>query len=240
MPAAIASAWGVRARAGRGPKPGLSLDRIVDAAVSVADAEGLTAVSMNRVAKQLGSSPMSLYRYLESKDELLALMVDAAFGPVPPHADDEDWRAGLQRWAWGVLDAMQAHSWAVRVPITGPPIAPNSVAWLDDALRSLRDTGLAEAEKASVVMMLTGYVRHHVMLMGEIQAHMFASPSNPDDAMRAYSDAMRRLTDPDRFPALRLLLDAGVFEQADPPEEEFAFGLDRLLDGVAALVRERA
>src|SRR5919198_4883542 len=100
LPPGVATAWGVRTPPTKGPKPGLSLDRIVAAAVAVADADGLGAVSMHRVAQELGSSAMSLYRHVSSKEELLDLMVDAAFG-TPPSASGEDWRAGLARWARG-------------------------------------------------------------------------------------------------------------------------------------------
>src|SRR3954464_5495446 len=104
-PASLEAAWGRRARTTRGPKPALSLERIVEAAVALAQDEGIGAVSMARGAGELGSSPMSLPRYVAAKDELLALMVDAALGPVPQPAEDEDWRAGLTRWAWGYHDA---------------------------------------------------------------------------------------------------------------------------------------
>src|SRR5215470_993531 len=99
LPASVAAAWGVRDRPHKGPKPGLSLERIVAAAVQVADAEGLAAVSMSRVAAELGTAPMSLYRYVAAKDELLALMFDAAYGPSPTGpGGDAGWRAGLSRW----------------------------------------------------------------------------------------------------------------------------------------------
>src|SRR5580658_368521 len=101
LPAGIAAAWGVRERPHKGPKPALSLSRIVDAAVRVADADGLDAVSMGRVARELGAAPMSLYRHLSAKEELLELMVDAAWGDPPAApAAGEEWRAGLARWAW--------------------------------------------------------------------------------------------------------------------------------------------
>jgi AcrR family transcriptional regulator len=240
LPPSIAAAWGIRAPVTKGPRPGLTLERIVAAGIAVADADGLAAVSMNRVAKELGSSAMSLYRYVGSKDELLTLMVDTAFGAVPPVAPGEDWRAGLARWAWGSVQAMRAHPWSVHVPITGPPLGPNATGWFEDALRSLRGTALAEAEKASIVMMLSGYVRNHVLVMGEVQAHFLNAAATPHDAMRAYSATLRRLTDTERFPALHVLLDAGVFDQADPPDEEFTFGLERILDGIDALMRARA
>src|SRR5271169_3965722 len=79
----VAAAWGVRERPHKGPKPALTLSRIVAAAVRVADTEGLDAVSMGRVAAEVGTAPMALYRHVSSKGELLTLMVDAAWGPAP-------------------------------------------------------------------------------------------------------------------------------------------------------------
>jgi AcrR family transcriptional regulator len=240
LPPGIAAAWGVRAAATKGPRPKLGLEQIVAAGIAEADAHGLGSVAMGGVARALGASPMSLYRYVDSKDELLALMTDAAMGPVPPAAAGEDWRAGLTRWAWGLVAAMRAHPWTSQVPIAGPPIAPNAVAWFDDALRSLGATGLAESEKASVVLILSGYVRNHVTLMAEVHAHFLEPAEDADAAMRGYGDTLRALAGAERFPALHAVLDAGVFDRADPPDDEFAFGLERLLDGVEALVRVRS
>ena len=83
LPAAVAAAWGVRESPGKGPKPGLSLERIVQAAITIAARDGLGAVSMSRVAADLGASTMSLYRYVSAKDELVKLMVDAGQDPHP-------------------------------------------------------------------------------------------------------------------------------------------------------------
>jgi AcrR family transcriptional regulator len=219
----------------------LSLERIVDAAIRLAASEGLAAVSMSRVAAQLGASTMALYRYVAAKDELLLLMVDGALGlPVPASDPNEDWRAGLTRWAWGYHDRLRRHPWAVRVPISGPPTTPNQVAWLEDGLRSLRHTGLTEAEKASAVLLLSNYVRSEATLNVDITAGFLASERTQDEAMSGYADLLRRLTDPDRFPALHAVLTAGVFDVADEPDVEFRFGLERILDGIEALVQERS
>src|SRR5260370_692354 len=113
LPALIEAAWGVRARPGKGPKPGLSLERIVQAAIRVAARDGLGAVSMSRVAGELGASTMSLYRYVSAKDELVKLMVDAAYGPPPAAGTpDEGWRGPLSRWAWAVRGNFRRHRWA--------------------------------------------------------------------------------------------------------------------------------
>ena len=228
IPAALAAAWGRRERPSRGPRPGLSLERIVKAGVRVASSEGLAAVSMARVAQELGTATMSLYRYVSAKDELLVLMVDAALGAPGPADPRSGWREGLSRWTWDYHERMSAHPWAVRVPINGPPTTPNQVAWMERALWSMRDTGLSEDEKASVLLLLSGYVRNEATLAVELTAAGFIS----DEAMLGYSRLLATLADPERFPAIRALLKAGVFERADPPEKEFSFGLERILDGI--------
>ena len=245
LPAVVAAAWGVRGRPHKGPKPGLSLDRIVAAAVHVADTEGLAAVSMSRVATELGAAPMSLYRYVAAKGELLALMVDAAYGPPPSGplpsgpAADARWRAGLSRWAWAMRAGVQRHPWVLRIPISGLPTLPNEVAWFEDGLSSLQDTGLEEDEKGSAILLVTGYVRNSASIDVDIAAAVLASGKAPDEWMSSYARTLTQLADPQRFPALTKFIAAGVFDRADPPDNEFTFGLARVLDGLAALIHPR-
>jgi AcrR family transcriptional regulator len=239
LPASIEQAWGVRQRPSKGPKRGLSLERIVDAAVRIAGSDGLAAVSMSRVAADLGAATMSLYRYVAAKEELLALMLDAATG-TPPEVPSpgEDWRAGLARWAYAERAALRQHPWVVRIPISGPPATPNQIAWLERGLRCLRDTGLAEGEKLSVVIMLSSYVWREAMVAIDLSAAGSTSPAS----VAAYGRALAKVTDPERFPALHALIASGVFEQADDPDDmdaEFDFGLQRILDGIEVLVHAR-
>jgi len=240
IPGDIAAAWGVRGRPQRGPKPALSLARIVDAAVRVADAEGLEAVSMGRVAAELGAAPMSLYRHVSAKEELLRLMVDAAWGDSPGGlAPGEGWRDGLSRWAWTLRACARRHPWAVRIPISGLPIMPREVGWFEDALACMAGTGLTEARKASVIMLLSGYVRNLATTEADIAAAVQASGLSPDEWMASYPRMLRQLADPRRFPALTAFIAAGVFDADDGPDDEFIFGLERILDGVEDLVQTR-
>jgi AcrR family transcriptional regulator len=238
LPGSVAAAWGVRERPHKGPRPALSLAGIVEAAVRVADAEGLDAVSMGRVAAELGAAPMSLYRHLSGKEELLELMTDAAWGdpPATPVAG-EDWRAGLARWAWAMRANARRHYWVVKIALNSLPIMPHQVAWFENALACMAGTGLTEARKGSVIMLLAGYVRNIVATEVEIGAAVVASGLDMSAWMASYSGMLRRLADPQRFPALRTFVEAGVFDVADGPDDEFIFGLDRILDGIAALVQ---
>ncbi len=237
LPGTVAAAWGVRERPHKGPKPALSLARIVSAAVQVADAEGLDAVSMGRVAAELGTAPMSLYRHVAGKDELRTLMVDAAWGSPPDGpAPGEGWRAGLARWAWALRTGARRHPWVVRIPLNSLPIMPNEVGWFELALASMRDTGLTEARKASVIMLLAGYVRNLATTEADIAAAIQASGMTPAEWMSSYPRMLAGLADPRRFPALTAFIAAGVFEAEDGPDDEFIFGLDRILDGVEVLI----
>jgi len=237
LPKSIAAAWGVREQPRKGPRPALTLDRIVEAAVRVADTDGLEAVSMGRVATEAGTAPMSLYRHVASKDELIDLMVDAAWGVMSTAVPaDEDWRAGLTRCAWEMRRAAQRHPWAVRVPLRSLPVLPNQIAWFDSALGAMAGTGLSEVRKASVIMLLAGYVRNLASTEADIMAAMIASGQAPVEWMNGWAAMIRNVADRDRYPALATFMDAGVFETADHPDDEFIFGLDRILDGIEALI----
>ncbi len=238
----LEAAWGLRREPSRGPRPELSLGRIVDAGVTLADARGLDAVSMSRVAGALGAATMALYRYVRTKEELLLLMVDSAIGEPPAaRQSNEAWRPALQRWALGHLAALRRRPWIVRVPIGGPPIAPNQVAWFDRGLGCLKDTRLAEIEKLAVLQLVDGVVRHQGTLEADLRLAAEAPQSLVAQGIQAYGRSLAGLIDGDRFPALTALVAAGVFEGGDEsPDSEFEFGLERVLDGIEAFVRERA
>src|SRR5262249_57158244 len=112
LPPGLDLLWGRRSKGRTGPRPELSIDAIVQAAVAIADAEGLDAVSMARVARSLGFTAMSLYRHIDGKDELLQLMWNAsAQGAEQLELEGEDWRERLRRWALVQRDMIDRHPW---------------------------------------------------------------------------------------------------------------------------------
>jgi AcrR family transcriptional regulator len=235
IPPSIELAWGLRDGGTRGPKRGLTLDRIVTAGIKVALTEGIGSLSMARVASELGVGTMSLYRYVAAKDELLTLMVDTALGPPPPADDGEDdWRAGLTRWAVGLRDAYRRHPWSLRVPISAPPLGPNNVAWLEHALRSLSTTPLSEQDKLSSVLLLSGFVRNDATLTAD-----FAAGSGGESLVPGYGAVLSRLIAADGFPALHRAIASGSLDDEDDIDAEFDFGLPRILDGIDALIRRQ-
>lgn len=243
LPASLEAAWGLRDRPAKGPKPGLSLERIVAAAVGVAAADGLGAVSMGRVAQELGASTMSLYRYVSAKDELYVLMQEAAVGPPEPLTALETgagWRAALTEWASAQRDRYRANLWALRIPIGGPPATPNSIAWWEQGLQALGGTGLAEGDKTSVILLISNFVRSEALMVSDLAAAVATRGITPEELMASYERTLKRLVDPERHPGITRQLETGVMSEPDEADYEFTFGMERLLDGVEALVRRTA
>ena len=216
------------------PRRGLSAEKVVAAAVELADAEGLDAVSMARVAKSLGFTTMSLYRHVRSKEELLVLMLDQVMR-MPPAAPYDGWREGLAGWAWDLLRMVRAHPWVHYVRISPPPATPSSVELMERGLVPLADTPLSEDEKASLILMVNGYV----FWQARLETELAPGTGDPEtDPLVAYITVMHTLVD-DRWPAVKRAVDGGVFDDTeDTRDADFQFGLDRILDGIEKLVRD--
>ena len=152
--------WGTRGRGSRGPKPGLTVDGIVAAAVGIADADGLEGLSMRRVADRLRVGTMSLYRYVPGKAELLDVMVDRVSGEVErPDDVPGGWRARLERVARENRRLYERHPWLLRVFLGRPPLGPGIMAKYDHELRAVEGIGLSDVEMDSVLTLVLGYVR---------------------------------------------------------------------------------
>jgi AcrR family transcriptional regulator len=212
----------------------MSVERIVEAAVEIADAEGLGAVSMAAVAAKLGYTPMSLYRYVTAKEDLVLLMQEEATG-LPSAASREagSWREQLQTLYHEQVQRYLEHPWVLDVPISGSPTTPNSAAWMDAGLHALADTPLTHEERLAVMLMVTGHARWTGMVLAGY-ARMQRETGVDETAITQGEDALfRMLISGDAYPDLRAAIDAGVFlDESDP----FAFNLERSLDGVAAYI----
>jgi AcrR family transcriptional regulator len=223
--------WQGKPRPGRGPKPGLSLDAVVQGAIDVADREGLPSVTMNHVATRLGVATMALYRYVPGKDELLDLMIDAAAG-APPPGRGLDWRIDLAQWARANLAVLTRHPWLLESTTRRVPIGPKWMAWLEAALQALADLDLSAKEMMAVVILVDGHVR------GTAQTSLGIT-GKAEWAAR-FRDVLELTSDDVRFPALRRVVTRGGFAGGhDDPRRQFEFGLQRVLDGVEAFVRAR-
>jgi AcrR family transcriptional regulator len=242
LPPELELLWGRRERGRRGPKPSLSIDAIVEAAIGVADAEGLEAVSMARVAAELGFTPMSLYRYVENKDELLALMWNASAQGVESLVIEGDgWRSRLRTWASVQREMLERHPWITRMPMAAPPLAPNSLTFVERGLETLQETGLPDADKLRALGLVSSYTLSearmaHDAALAAARAEASGSPPPP-----SFEALLRELVDPASYPLLHHIAwtaDIGESSSGFDEAQEFAFGLDRILDGIEALINQ--
>lgn len=209
--------WQENSGGRRGPKKALTLDAIADAAIAVADAEGLAAVSMQRVAVDVGYTKMALYRYLPGKSELVAVMLERGMG-VPPVLPSGDWRAALSCWSESLISVFIAHPWAIEASTGTRPVGPNELMWMEVALAVLPD-GLTGAERMDAVAVVAGLVRALVVQPAE------------GGLITAITEHAAR------FPAISAALaDISVRGGQD---QAFHFGLERVLDGLEMLITKR-
>ncbi|WAA66902.1 TetR/AcrR family transcriptional regulator [Microbacterium oxydans] len=232
LPRGIALAWGVAANPQRGPKREMSVEKIVDAAVELADAEGIGAVSMAAVAARLGFTPMSLYRYVTAKDDLLLLMQEEATGlPPASHLEAEGWRERLLSLYEEQVVLYLRHPWMLSLPITGSPITPHSSAWLDASLAALEGTPLTAEERLAVALAVTGHARWCGIVQAGYTEQSRGSGLTPDEVAAREAALFDRVITAEEFPALRRAIEDDVFlSTADP----FRFAVERTLDGVAS------
>lgn len=247
LPRAVMIAWGMEEAPQRGPSRGLSHERIVAAGIELADVEGLAAVTMQAVAKALGFTTMSLYRYVSSKDELLLLMQDVAFA-LPENARlPAGWKAALPAWAELVRQAYRSHPWALEIPRAQSSVMmPNSVRAADLGMSALADLAIDEESKVGVILVISQLAASMVELEGSLAEEGLIA-ATPEGA-----GLLAEVITPERFPHI-----AGLFGAAAGPErensaeagpvieggtlevdDEFGLGLSLLIEGLEARQRK--
>lgn len=232
LPTGLAALWGPK-RARPGPRPAFSVERVAEAGIALADADGLAGLSMARVAEHLGVTTMALYRYVSGKDDLVAVMYDIAIGPPPATATD-DWRVALEAWARAQFDRLREHPWATEVAVVAAGLGPNQVRWIETGIRALAGSGLPDADKAGV----TRLVATHVLSEARLAADLERAPVYRD----GFDAFLREVTDEDDTSATAALVSSGAFDGSERGYEpaDLTFGLEVLLDGIDALIARRA
>ncbi|NJC20982.1 AcrR family transcriptional regulator [Arthrobacter pigmenti] len=232
LPPGFLKAWGLQKQAARGPKADLNVERIVQAGIDVADAEGLGSLTMARIAKALGFTTMSLYRHVESKEELLVLMQDAAFG-APTPSTSAGWRNRCLEWAAQASARYRRHPWVLDIPISHMPSTPGQLKWLEQLLGALRETGLRAPDKLGAALMISNLVA----TTSRLERDLATNPMNlTDEGGDAYVRALFSVLDPKVFPeVLSVFADPEMAASTDP-NYEINFALPRALDGIERLI----
>ncbi|WP_372669514.1 TetR/AcrR family transcriptional regulator C-terminal domain-containing protein [Amycolatopsis kentuckyensis] len=240
--------WGPRVvapRTGPGPKPGLSVEAIVAAAIDIADADGMAALSMRSVGERLGRTAMALYTYVPGKTELVDLMYDRTLGELPSSFPSSDgWRAAALALADALWDLHLRHPWLLQVSPARPVLGPGEFHVQETLLSVLAATGLPLARVRWVVSALFNVVRGSVQAAAESRQATRETGLSEEDWWGARSVLLGELV-PDlaaRFPTVAELGEEGAYEPSDEPYLErearlsFEAGAELLLDGVEAAI----
>jgi AcrR family transcriptional regulator len=218
----------------RGPRPRRSIDDVVEAALAFADEAGLEALTIRALARTLQLSPMALYTYVPGKAELLDVMLDTLYLRMerPAWSPRDGWRARLSAVAAANRALLAEHPWAARVSTARPPLGPGLMAKYEHELAALDDAGLDDVDRDAALTFVLGFV----------QASAVAAQDSAGADDQAWWEAagplLAQAMDAERYPlAVRVGAAAGAAQQAAfDAERAYAFGLERVLDGLAALI----
>jgi AcrR family transcriptional regulator len=225
-------------------RPRLTRDEIIDAAIAVADAEGAEALSMRRIAQVLRSGTMSLYWHVASKDRLLDLMQDVVMGEIGVPEPSGDWRADMRDLAVSSRAMMHRHPWLIDFVGGRPPLGPHTLLSLERALGTLAGLRLEPTASFDILTAVQTYVSGTVLReVQEIRVRQAedaaATGAEMADVMARRARWRDRLAATGMFPHFVAFLDEGIDpDAAETMEERFSFGLDCLLDGIAARIKK--
>ena len=205
---------------------GLGVGKIVRAGVALADAEGLDGVTVRKLAQRLGVSTMAAYRHISSRDEVVAAMVDVAFGPPALSGPAEDWESGLRCWAMAIHIRYDAHPWLLDVPVQGMPTGPHRLRWMEAVLRVLAGAGLDLQEQLNAALLVDGHVRTVASLKRSLTAATHEGRS--EASVRWLLTRLKA----DGLTSMAQVLTVGALDDAQGYELDY--GLDRIIAGIRA------
>ncbi|MGW7411185.1 TetR/AcrR family transcriptional regulator C-terminal domain-containing protein [Streptomyces sp. NPDC054863] len=224
-----------------GPRPGgLTRARVVRTALAIADAEGLATLTMRRVATDLGTSTMALYRHVPGKAELVHLMSEAVFaerplkgGPLP------EWRPQLVHAAGWLWEMYTRHPWMAQAmaTLTRPTVAPHAMRYTEWVLRALDGQGLTPYEMLHVHLTLFGHVQGLATTLELEHRARQDTGMTPEEWMASHEPRALAVQASGEYPVLGALFAQDDFEL--DLDSLFAFGVERILDGVAVLISRR-
>ncbi|UNK69988.1 TetR/AcrR family transcriptional regulator C-terminal domain-containing protein [Microbacterium sp. H1-D42] len=211
----------------RGPKPQHSLAGIAAAAIAVADAEGLAAVTMQRVAECLDTTKMALYRYLPARSDLDAIMLDSALGTPPAHIDS-GWRETLTAWTRSLFDRAVQHPWTAELTQHPHVPGPAELAWYEAGLAATAALPLSGGERLDLLALLSG---HALSLVRQ------RTGSTSPEADLAAGLAPVLAAHGDRYPLTSAAFSTAALD--DSRDQALQFGIEAILTGIAAMVAAR-
>lgn len=236
----LALLWGSQTNPGRS---GLTIRAIVTAAIDIADANGVDALSMRNVAERLGVGTMSLYSHVPGKTELVDLMLDTAYGQVyesieEPSQQSGDWRDALRFIAKRNWELYRRHPWMLQIATGRPVLGPHASLKYEAELRPLDKIGLSDVEMDAVLALVLTHVEGCARVQATLERTQHDTGMTEVEWWVTHEPLLNKIVDPSRFPiATRVGVSAGQeYQGASSPEHAFTFGLERILIGISELI----
>jgi len=206
------------------PRRPLTRDRVLGAAMTLADDAGIEAVTMRRVGEELGVGPMALYRHVANKDDLVDAMVDVVFGEIGVPAPGTDWKAAMRGRAIAVRDALMRHRWATGILESRMNPGPANLQHHDAVIGSLRAAGFDIGMAAHAYSLLDSYIYGFA-------ATQLNLPFTPDDVGEK-AESMLQPFAAGAYPHLTEMLTDHIMRPGYDYADEFEYGLDIILEGL--------
>jgi AcrR family transcriptional regulator len=228
---------------GAQPRPrdrGLTREEIVSTAMAVADAEGVEAISMRRIARELGAGVMSLYWHVASKEELQDLMLESVEAEIQLPEPSGDWRADMRTFARNTRAALLRHQWAVDFRGFRPPSGPNDARNAERVFAILDGLGLDGRMTVMVTMAVGTYVIGAVLretqeMRFQRETEQAMAGMTAEEIVALREEFAQRVLSSGQYPHIACFIEEDVDpDSPDTRDERFEFGLDCILDGIGA------
>lgn len=203
----------------------LSRDRVLDAALAIADTGGLEALTIRSLAQELGAKPMSVYYHVDNKDEILDALVDVVFSEIALPVPGKAWRPEMARRAHSARDVLARHRWAIGLLESRRSPGPANLRHHDAVLATLRAAGFSAAMTAHAYALLDSYVYGFALQEA-------ALPFEGPDSVGSVAEPMMALMAAGEYPHLVEMATSYYLQPGYDFADEFRFGLDLVLDGL--------
>jgi len=210
----------------------LSRERVIDAAIRLADEGGIESLTMRRLAQELGVEAMSLYYYVANKDEILNAIADVVVSEWDLPSPGAEWKAAIRRTAISAHEVLVRHPWAASLVLSGAGVSPARLRYMDSILGSLREAGFSEGQTDH------GYHALESHIMGFALWEVGMNLGSAEELAALARSFLEQLSE-DEFPYVAEHVHHHLKPRSPEDEGSFAFGLDLILDGLERILDVR-
>jgi AcrR family transcriptional regulator len=210
------------------PRAPLSRERVLRAALALADKGGIESFSMRKLGQELGVEAMSLYHHVANKDDILDGIVDLVFSEISVSSDRDDWKAAMRWRGISARDVLLRHPWATSLMQSRTRPGPSTLRHNDSVLGSLREAGFSVAMAAHAFSVMDGYIYGFALQQMNL-------PSRTSEESAVLAGSILRELRADEYPHLAEMIREHALKPGYDYADEFEFGLDLILDGLERL-----